>query len=87
MKRRVNRHGLFHREQIKRHLVNLALKTVDRHFAALHQIAKRNIAHTIRLNSSLDRLLRHAGHHQQALLKIIEFPVEANPHQPNLPVM
>ncbi len=73
--------------KIERHLVDLALEAVDGNLAADHQVAEGEIAHAVGLNGSLDRLLRHAGHDQQPLFQIVEFPMKPNPRHPNLPVM
>jgi uncharacterized protein (DUF2342 family) len=54
-----------------------------------HQFADREVAHAVGLDGALDRLLRHARHHQQPFLQIVEalLKLDARRHQPNLPVM
>ncbi len=86
-KAQIDRHGLFHGQQIEGHLVDLALKAVDRYLTAIHQIADREITDAISLHRTLDRLLGHARHDKQPLLQIVELSMEPDSRHPNLPVM
>ncbi len=83
----IDGHGLLHRQQIERRLVDLALQTVDGHLAAADQVADRKIAHTISLNGALDGLLGQPRHHQQLLFQFIQTLLKAYARHPNLPVM
>ena len=80
-------HGLLHRQQVQRRLVDLPLQPVDGDLRTAHQIADRQIVHPIRLGGALDALLGEAGHHQQPLLQVVKALVEAYARHPNLPVI
>ncbi len=56
-------------------------------FAAHHQVADGDVAHAIRLNRALNRLLGHPGHHQKFFLQVVEALLKAKSRHPNLPVM
>ena len=83
----IDGHGLLHRQQVERGLVDVALQAVDGDLAAADQVADGEIAHAIGLNGALDGLLGQAGHHQQVLLQIVEALLKAYACHPNLPVM
>ena len=83
----IDRHGLLHRQQIQRRLIDIALQPINCNFAAAYQIADREIAYTIRLNRALNGLLRQSGHHQQVLFQLIQTLLKPNARHPNLPVM
>src|SRR6185312_17310781 len=57
-------HGLFHRQQVQRRLVDLALQTVDGDLAAADQVADGEVAHTVGLDGALNGLLGQPGYHQ-----------------------
>ena len=86
-KPQINRHRLFHRQQVQRQLIDLALHPVDRRLGHLHQLAQALIARGIGLRGPLDRLLHQSRHHQQAFLQLIETLLKFDPYHPNLPVM
>ena len=86
-KAEVDGHRLLHREQVQRHLIDLALKPIDGRLRTKNQFADAEIAAAIGLNRSLDGLLCHASHDEQALLEVIEILLKFNPCHPNLPVM
>ena len=75
-KAQVDRHRLFHGQQIERHLINLALQPVDRRLRLKHKFADRLIACAVCLDRALNRLLRHTRHNQQALLQVVEVLLE-----------
>ena len=83
----VDGHRLLHGKQIERRLIDVPLQPIDRILAAADQIADRQVADTIRLNSPLDGLFCKACHHQQVLFQFVEASLKPNARHPNLPVM
>ena len=77
----IDGHWLLHREQVQRHLVDLALQPVDRQFAMHHQVADRSVARAIGFNRALDRLLGHAGHHKELFLQLVQALMKPYAHQ------
>ena len=79
-KAQIDGHRLFHREQVQRRLVDLPLQPVDRQFTVHHQVADRSVARTIGFNRALDRLLGHAGHHEQLFFQFVQALMKPYPH-------
>ena len=76
----VDRHGLLHRKQVERSLVDFALGGVNHALAFKYHLASGKIALDVCLAGAIHRLLRESAHAEQPLPQIVEPLLKTRAH-------
>ena len=75
---KIDRHGLFFREQFIGHLIQFTLGGVDGGFILLYIVAQGQVPENVGVDRGLNRLLRKGGHRKKLVLEFGELKLKVN---------